>query len=169
MKAVVPLNVTGLRVSNADATDVTPRSGFAGRTATFDQLPHDKGSVPSTGDQVWRSLRQPAAEALTTGIHLHWQLPDFFTRGHQDPSTGQIHFPTTPTRWLVTRTLRVFDPTASAYGAPQATSWVVESDYVSAAITPDRYGVTRLPVAVPLTAPNGAPSMFMGRVVEGAA
>lgn len=169
MKAVVPLNVTGLRVSNADATDVTPRSGFAGRTATFDQLPHGKGSVPSTGDQVWRSLRQPAAEALTTGIHLHWQLPDFFTRGHQDPSTGQIHFPTTPTRWLVTRTLRVFDPTASAYGAPQATSWVVESDYVSATITPDRYGVTRLPVAVPLTAPNGAPSMFMGRVVEGAA
>ena len=40
MKAIVPLNVAALRVSNPDSTNVTPGAGFAGRTAAFDLLPH---------------------------------------------------------------------------------------------------------------------------------
>ncbi|GAA3639305.1 hypothetical protein [Microlunatus ginsengisoli] len=166
MRAVVPLNIAGLRVSNADDSGLT--SNFAGRTAMFDKLPYQVGTpLPSTGDQIWRSLDQPAAESLKPGIHLHWELPEYFKRGVQDPATGQIRFPAAPNRWLVSRTLRIQDPASKAYGPPQATAWIVESDYLTGQPpTPDRNGITRLPVAVPLQAPSSKlPYLYMGRVV----
>ena len=105
MRAIVPLNVVGLRVSNADDSGIT--SNFAGRTAMFDKLPHTPGGKQaSTGDQIWRTLDQPAAESLGPGVHLHWELPELFKRGVQDPDTGYIRFPPAPNRWLVSRTLR---------------------------------------------------------------
>lgn len=169
MKAVVPLNVAGLRVSNADDSGIT--SNFAGRTATFDKLPYLPNTpASSTGDQIWRTLDRPAAESLRPGIHLHWELPDYFKRGVQDSSTGQIRFPPAPNRWLVSRTLRIWDARAAAYGPPQTTGWVVESDYLTATPpTPDPKGVTRLPVAVPLRAPGSTvPYLYQGRVVPAA-
>ena len=57
MKAVVPLNVAALRVSSTDSTNVTPRAGFAGRTAAFDLLPHGSlATQASTGDTIWIPL-----------------------------------------------------------------------------------------------------------------
>lgn len=169
MKAVLPLNVAGIRVSSADDSGIT--STFAGRTAMFDKLPYQVNTpASSTGDQIWRTLDRPAAESLGPGIHLHWELPDYFKRGVQDPDTGQIRFPPAPNRWLVSRTLRLWDEHTQAYGVPQATGWVVESDYLTPTPpTPDRRGVTRLPVAVPLRAPGSTvPYLFQGRPLAAA-
>ena len=170
MKAIIPLNVAALRVSSTDSTNVTPRSGFDGRTAAFDLLPHGpQADQASTGDTVWIPLGNGSpSEPLETGVHLHWELPEFFKRGQADQDLGSITFPPAPTRWLVARSLSLYDQDGKSYGAPRQASWVVESDYVSAQLLPDQDGITRPAISVPLTAPNGNPYMFMGRVVNAA-
>jgi hypothetical protein len=170
MKAIVPLNIAALRVSNPDSTNVTPGPGFAGRTAAFDLLPHGpQATQASTGDTVWLPLGiDPPSVALETGVHLHWELPDYFKRGHQDPDLGTIVFPAVPTRWLVVRSLSGYDQASGTYGAPRQASWIVESDYVTPVLRPDGHGIIRAAGSVPLTAPDGTPCMFMGRVVDAA-
>lgn len=166
MRAIVPLNVAALRVSNADQTNVTP--GFAGRAAAFDLLPHgDDATEASTGDTVWLPLDNddPPTDALAAGIHLHWELPECFKRGRQNPDDGSIAFPPAPTRWLVVRSLSAYDTASKTYGPPKHASWIVESDYLAPGLQPDGDGIRRPAVAVPLTAPDGAPAMFMGRVM----
>jgi len=170
MKAIVPLNVAALRVSSTDSTNVTPRAGFAGRTAAFDLLPHGPQAVQaSTGDTIWIPLGSGSPSVpLETGVHLHWELPEFFKRGQLDQDLGAIVFPHAPTRWLVARSLSTYDQASGGYSAPRQASWVVESDYLSPQLRPDQYNLTRPAVSVPLTAPDGTPYMFMGRVVDAA-
>jgi hypothetical protein len=170
----VPVNVAALRVSDADATGVTPR--FQGNAVAFDKLPYGPlAKQASTGDMVWRPLQygDSPTPALERGIHLHWELPEHFRRGTLDPDTHAIAFPHAPTRWLVVRSLSVYDTSRNVYGAMRHTSWVIESDFVAAQMGPDRYGIIRPTVAVPLTVPpglldSGRPYMYMGRVVEAA-
>ncbi len=169
MKAIVPLNIAALRVSNADASGGT--SAYAGRTALFEKLPYLSGTAQaSTGDQIWRSLIAPAQDSLQQGIHLHWELPEAFKRGRSDPGSGRITFPAAPNRWLVARTLRIWNSTAKAYDPPQATAWVVESDYLTPdPPTRDDHGVLRLPISVPLQADGSSvPYQYQGRVVPAA-
>jgi hypothetical protein len=64
------------------------------------------------------------------GVYLAWTLPDGLRRGRQDRDTGAVTFPPIPNRWLVVR----YHGDA---GARQAAAWVVESDYVWPARTPD--------------------------------
>jgi hypothetical protein len=163
VNAVVPLNVAALRVSNPDATNVTPGKGFVGATAAFNRLPHTPGKDASTGDTIYIPLDSgnSALYPLETGIHLHWELPEYFKRGHQDPATGRIVFPPVPTRWLVVRTLRTWSTTTNGYEPPQWESWVVESDYLSATKPAGRPAVP-----VPVVAPDKTPYMWMGRVVD---
>ena len=170
MRAIVPLNIAALRVSSTDSTNVTPGTGFAGRTAAFDRLPHGPlATEASTGDMVWLPLDSGTPSvALETGVHLHWELPEYFKRGRQDPDTGAIVFPPAPTRWLVTRSLSTYDAASGGYGAPRNASWIVESDYVAPALQADSHGLVRPAATVPLTAPDGTPYMFMGRVVDAA-
>jgi hypothetical protein len=168
-RAIVPVNVTALRVSAADATNVTP--GFLGRTAAFDKLPYGSGNKASTGDMVWRPLENAdsPSPALEPGIHLHWELPEHFKRGALDPDSQAIRFPPVPTRWLVVRSLSVWGGSPGAYGPLQYASWVVESDFVSAELSADANGILRPAIAVPLTASGGTrPYMYMGRVVDAA-
>ncbi|WP_331768101.1 hypothetical protein [Embleya sp. NBC_00896] len=167
MKAIVPLNVTAMRVSTTDESNVT--GGFAGRTAAFDLLPHtDSATEAGTGDTVWRPLQSddPPSDRLGAGIHLHWELPEYFKRGVRNPDTGAIEFPTAPSRWLVVRSLRAFDEKTGSHGALSHASWVVESDYVSATLPPADGGRPRPAVTVPLTSPDDVPYMYMGRVVS---
>ncbi|HEX3958636.1 MAG TPA: hypothetical protein VHZ03_18745 [Trebonia sp.] len=170
MKAIVSLNVAALRVSNPDETNVTSGKGFAGRTAAFNNLPHGPDATQaSTGDTIWLPLDGGTpADPLRTGVHLHWELPEYFKRGRQDPDTGAIVFPTAPTRWLVIRTLSVFDQASGRYGPPRQAGWVVESDYLSPDLPAGPGGIARPAIPVPVPAPDGTPSMWMGRVVDAA-
>ena len=77
-------------------------------------------------------------------------------------------FPHAPTRWLVVRSLSVYDQASASYGAPRQAGFVVESDYVTATLQADRHGITRPAISVPLTAADGTPYMFMGRVLDAA-
>jgi hypothetical protein len=165
VKAIVPVNVTALRVTRNDATNVT--SKFRGGTVAFDALPHGPGAVASTGDTIAVPIdgtRSPAAP-LGLGVHLHWELPDFFRRGGQDTPERPIRFPQVPNRWLVTRTCSA--GTAPAGSAPVShRSWIVESDFVARDIPLDSYGQGRTSIAIPPLDGLDPPSMLMGRVVD---
>ena len=162
--AIIPLNVAALRVSQNDHDSVVAQ--FKGRVATFERL----GPNATTGDALINRLEtgSDAIQQLGVGLHLHWELPDHFRRGVQPPGGGATVFPTAPNRWLVTRALRLADPSTGAWGEATAKSWVVQSDALFPAYAPDRYGVTRPAVPAPV-ATTTAPAQswqYMGRVVE---
>lgn len=169
MNAIVPLNITAIRVSANDHSNVV--SQFKGRTAVFENMPFSSSSkLASTGDMIVQPLESGASpqNPLGTGIHLHWELPDYFRRGMQPAEGGDVVFPQAPNRWLVIRYLRVLDAQTNKYGSVQSKCWIVESDFVAPALTPDADGALRPAVSVPLPAnppPNTQPFMYMGRVV----
>lgn len=170
MNAHVPLNVTALRVSANDSSNVV--SQFKGRTAVFEQMPWGgMAKQASTGDMVVQPLDSDASprDPLGIGVHLHWELPDYFRRGTQPAQGGDVVFPQAPNRWLVIRFLAVYDAAAGKYGNVKTRGWIVESDYVSPQLSKDGTGVLRPSVSVPLPAnppPGTRPYMFMGRVVD---
>lgn len=172
MNAIVPLNITALRVSPTDASNVV--TGFKGRIANFDNMPFGGPSpITSTGDAVAQLLESndsPLA-TLNTGIHLHWELPDYFRKGVQAPGSSQIIFPQVPNRWLVTRYLNMYDSRTGTWSAATNHSWVIESDYISMTQLKDADGKIRPSVPVPLPVNPGfgvQPYRYMGRVVEAA-
>jgi hypothetical protein len=94
-----------------------------------------------------RSRTGTAHNPLGQGVHLHWELPDFFRRGVQ-PSTGaELSFPHAPNRSLVTRYFSLYD--AGRYGPVQTKSWIVESDFLSTGQEADAEGIIRPRVSVP--------------------
>jgi hypothetical protein len=119
----VPLSVDALRLA-------TPKK-VLGPLARLDRLPWQDGKHCHNPDMPWLGAalkRPPFAEPdtiLSTGVHLHWTLPDGLARGRIDRS-----FPIVPDRWLVTR--------------PGA-SWVVESDYADVSGRPVAPGQTLFP------------------------
>lgn len=172
MNAIVPLNITALRVSPTDNTNVV--RNFKGRVAYFDNMPYGSpSSRTSTGDTVVQLLESPndALAPLNTGIHLHWELPDYFRKGVQAFGSSEVVFPQVPNRWLVTRYLNLYDPGTDTWSEATAYSWVVESDYISTTQLRDSDGVIRPSVPVPLptqTTFGTQPFRFMGRVVPAA-
>lgn len=170
MNAIVPLNITALRVSATDASNVV--TAFKGREAAFDLVSwKERPSGSSTGDAITQPLESndPPLATLNTGIHLHWELPDYFKKGVQSPESGKVIFPQAPNRWLVTRYLAKFDTRTEQWLPATSYSWIVESDYISKNQLKDSDEVTRPSVPVPL--PVGAafgeqPYRYMGRVVD---
>ncbi len=171
MKAIIPIHIAALRVSANDAHKITTQ--FKGRMARFDTLPYtgeSRGS--STGDALLQPLESNDSTqvSLQEGIHLHWELPDYFKKGVQT-ETGNIQFPQAPNRWLITRYLCKYDASRKQWLSPTHHSWVVESDYISVSQPRDKDGFIRVSVPVPLPvhiAPDEQPFRYMGRVVEGA-
>ena len=162
MKAIVPLNITALKVSVNDEATVV--STFKGRTANFDNLPYKtEAKDSSTGDTIMKPLTcedSPLA-SLGRGIHLHWELPDYFKKGSQSKETGKIIFPQAPNRWLVTRYLSEYNESKKEWLPPTRYSWVVESDYISE----DKK--KSIPILLPeKLLPKKQPYRFMGRVVD---
>lgn len=176
MNAIVPLNIAAIRVNQNDNDKVV--GNFQGKTTMFEKMPYNDGkgtytNSASTGDKIFRQLGTTAngtplyspLNQLGTGIHLHWELPDYFKKGTQTDESSSFVFPHAPNRWLVTRYLSVYNQQTSAYDAVTNTSWIVESDYVSTSL-PDS---TRPSITVPLPAtpsPGQQPYMYMGRVVN---
>jgi hypothetical protein len=148
VSVIVPMNLSALCVSGA-----TPLRGAA---ADFSDLPlrPDDDSLLAGEAYLGSSVRHFDGAAADQGVHLHWALPEVFTRGAQR-ADGRVEFLPVPTRWLVTR-LAFID------GKATPTSWVVESD----AITDDaEHGSP----SIPFLDPTGRRSFrFLGRVVPAA-
>lgn len=172
MNAVVPLNVAAVRVSENDSTNVV--GAFKGRVANFDQIPYlSSDPRASTGDTVVWPLDADSAplNPLGPGIHVHWELPDFFRRGVQQPGNGAIVFPQVPNRWLVTRRLSLYNTGTGQWDVQTPHSWIVESDFIAPDLIPDSDGTLRpaAPVPLPVNPPRGKkPFRYMGRVVDAA-
>ena len=176
MNAIVPLNIAALRVNNYDNNKVV--GNFQGKTAVFEKMPwaDPNSSYPnsaSTGDKIFHPLGVTsggnpvygASPQLGTGIHLHWELPDFFRKGTQTAQGSKITFPHAPNRWLVTRYLSVYNQSKLIYENRKAMSWIVESDFV----TPKVAGNLRPAISVPVPATpswHQQPYMYMGQVVD---
>lgn len=169
-EAILPLNVTALRVNNNDAENLTIK--FKGRTALFEKMPFTAASkIPSTGNAIVQPLASTAtpASTLNTGIHLHWELPDMYKRGVQGANGGNPVFPHAPNTWLVLRFLQVLDTETNTYRPTQTKGFIVESDYVSETPDMDASGTPRPTITVPLPVdpvPGEQPFRFMGRVVD---
>ncbi len=180
MNAHVPLSIAAVRVSKNDRTNIVTK--FKGRTAVFEDMPYeDTAKVASTGDMVVQPLQSDASPKapLGIGIHLHWELPDYFRRGAQPAQGGDVVFPQAPNRWLVIRYLSLYDAGTKKYGAVQTKGWIVESDYVSSQLTKETYvsseptndpiNILRPSITVPLP-PNPPvkvpPFKYMGRVLD---
>jgi hypothetical protein len=172
MNAIVPVNLAAVRVNDNDAAKATPK--MKGRTAVFEKMPYlsTQKNTASTGDKIYDAIetQTAAADSLEPGIHLHWELPDFLRRGVQPPEGGALRFPAAPNRWLVIRHFSLYDTAATKYGSVLNKAWIVESDYLSPTLIPDRDGTLRPAVSVPLTLKGAArtppPYLYMGRKLD---
>lgn len=170
MNAIVPINITALRVSENDNTNIV--SNFKGRVANFNNLPYlrtdDRASTGDTVVQPLDSAEKPLND-LGPGIHLHWELPDYFRRGVHQPDRSSITFPQVPNRWLVLRYLSLYDKNTAQWGPPKVKGWVIESDYIAEQLLPDSDGYLRpaVPVPLPVNPASGEqPYRYMGRIVD---
>ncbi|MCB0429491.1 MAG: hypothetical protein H6585_02555 [Flavobacteriales bacterium] len=170
MNAIIPINIAALRVSENDNTNVVV--DFKGRVANFNSIPFQSTDMrASTGDTVVQPLDSKSSplNPLGTGIHVHWELPDYFRRGVQPIGGADVIFPQVPNRWLVIRYLSMYDATSQSWQDATSHAWVVESDYISPALIADADGALRPAVPVPLSVQNNGqqqPFAYMGRVVD---
>ncbi|HBF34203.1 TPA: hypothetical protein DDW35_06530, partial [Candidatus Sumerlaeota bacterium] len=113
MNAIVPLNIQAVRVNANDNSNVAVQ--FKGKIAVFEKMPTatSGSNTASTGDMIVSPLEDQTnpTNPLGVGVHLHWELPDYFRCGVQPPTGGDIVFPPAPNRWLVIRTLSIYDNT----------------------------------------------------------
>ena len=171
MNAIIPLNISAIRVNANDSSSVT--ESFSGKTINYAAIPykgHNDGRA-YTGDTIYLPIQHDdgslsgSSNSLSTGIHLHWELPDYFRRGVQKPGDLTIKFPHVPNRWMVVRYLRVFNGDTKVYGDIHAAAWIVESDFIASEITgrPDK----RTSVPLPVSPDYGKqPFRYQGRVVN---
>lgn len=176
MNAIVPLNIAAIRVNNNDNTNIV--SQLQGKTGLFEKMPWNNGSFQneaSTGDKIFSPLSVTAggapgnspADPLDVGVHLHWELPDYFRKGKQPLQGGNLVFPHAPNRWMVVRYLSMFNAATQTYGPVTGKSWIVESDYLSSTLSVDpNTNLPRPAITVPIAVPGEAPFMYMGRVVD---
>lgn len=169
MNAIIPLNISALRVSANDNSEIV--SGFSGRQIQFENIPcasnhTSNGNTFFAGDAINRPLDDGNGplEPLNCGVHLHWELPDYFRKGIQDKEGGAITFPPAPNRWLVIRYFRLYNADKKQYEAASTKGWVVESDYI---------GNDPTGIPVPLHDANAnlyssdtIPFQYMGRIVD---
>jgi len=127
---IVPLNVLAFAVNEKDAHDATPY--FSGANTVF-----TKQAGPNQaflGANVNRNLMSSPAQALETGIHLHWALPTALSKAVTG-TDGTLKFKPVPNRWLIHR----FVITA---GQAARTSWVVLSDLLNDNPPPGQASIT---------------------------
>ncbi len=174
MNAIIPLNIKALRVSTRDADTVT--SDFKGRMGRFENIPYSGSSGTSASDHVIEPLESDnhPLSSLQAGIHLHWELPDYFKKGVQSSEGKKVRFPQAPNRWLVIRYLKLgYDYSKENRNEWEPGfrfhSWIVESDFISETPVIDSDGITRPSVSVPLPVKplqGGQPFRYMGRVSD---
>ena len=133
---IVPIDIAALCVGDDDAHGDPSMYGtkdFAKVASDFSVLPFvDAQNVRNNeGPNIAHAVLPPPfspADPLSTGIHLHWALPDALTHGTHDKTSNRIHFHAAPNRWLVVRI-------ANSWAKPDApatalAAWVIESDHL---------------------------------------
>jgi hypothetical protein len=126
---IVPVRLAALCVGTPDAQMAhghAPMADFARLPFTDGGVVHNRGPYVSTGVLAHAGPFEGAV-SLPRGIHLHWSLPAGLSHAVQEEAGGPMVWPTVPNRWLVTRIV-----VTTATGQPITTSWVVESDRLSA-------------------------------------
>lgn len=99
---IVPIDVAAFCVGESDAQTQTSR--LSGETLIYGNvLTPDMRDF--YGSNQARDLHEPPWHPLEKGIHLHWALPDAFSRSNSNSDDETTVFPAVPTRWLVTRFL----------------------------------------------------------------
>lgn len=132
---IVPIDVAALCVGIIDQNDKNGTNSFAGATTVYtNQSGQNEAYV---GTNVVRNLFAAPWQQLTSGIHIHWNLPDAMTKGGNN-NDGNLSFSSVPNRWLVNRI--IITPTG-----PVRTSWVVESDVLNETLPEEQLAIT-LPV-----------------------
>ena len=143
---LVPIHVDALCVCDGGLNLISPLADFTKipYACWVTETRHDHGHPPvtTTSSEPFNTdfpftsqeiMRRPAALAKTisnyvgqtTGIHLHWSLPDALTVMRADPdSNNRLRFPQVPNRWLIT------SKTRSNGDWQVEAQWVVESDYL---------------------------------------
>ncbi|AMR33477.1 hypothetical protein A0256_19650 [Mucilaginibacter sp. PAMC 26640] len=132
---VVPVDIAALCVGIIDQNDKKGTNSFAGATTVYtNQAGKNQAYV---GTNVVRALSAAPWQQLTTGIHLHWNLPETLTNGTNNKA-GLLVFNSVPNRWLISRVV------ITATG-PVRSSWVVESDALNMSLPKGQLAIT-LPV-----------------------
>ena len=167
MNAIIPLNIAAVRVNANDYSQATAK--MKGRTALFEDMPYQSGQKKaSTGDKIYSALEAQSSPAnpLGPGVHLHWELPDFFRSGVQPSDGSDIRFPPAPNRWLIIRYFSLYDAVSQTYAPVISKSWIVESDFLHTTLLPDPDGVLRPAVSVPVSVSPPQPYAYMGRKLD---
>jgi len=132
---VVPVDIAALCVGIIDQNDKNGTSKFAGATTVYtNQAGQNQAYV---GTNVVRALSTAPWQQLTTGIHLHWNLPDTLTKGANN-AAGLLTFSSVPNRWLISRVVITGN-------GPVRSSWIIESDSLNADLPAGQLAIT-LPV-----------------------
>jgi hypothetical protein len=146
---VVPINVEALCVND--------QTGPVFQPSPYDFAKLANRSEPYISATV---MTLPTPVRMPNGVHLHWALPDGITKGQAPQDTsGQVRFPATPDRWLVSRVFTdLSDPQKPVN---RVKCWVVESNYLSIQQPGDS-------VAVPFRTEKADEQQyrFLGRVQE---
>src|ERR1700743_1220634 len=97
---VVPVDIAALCVGIIDQNDKNGTNRFAGATTVYtNQSGQNQAYV---GTNVVRALSAAPWQLLKTGIHIHWNLPQTFTKGGNNEA-GDLVFNPVPNRWLISR------------------------------------------------------------------
>ncbi|HAS41355.1 MAG TPA: hypothetical protein DCS93_12795 [Microscillaceae bacterium] len=113
----VPMEVNALRLFD-DSFQSNQEIVAAGSMVDFSKLPQS-----SIEPQISKGMVTPPfdkSSILGSGTHLHWTLPEAFTRGKE--VNGKMVFPIVPNRWLI----RKYNVGLGTY----ASQVLVESDYI---------------------------------------
>ena len=162
---LVPISVDALSLDKAQRV-VGPDLDFA-------RLPWagiDRDHNSDTPYLASSANSQPFRERLIhldSGAHLHWSMPDAFTRGNYRSKpwaaepVGDLYFPAAPNRWVVTR---------REYGSDHIeASWLVESDFIHPQTADNARSddTDQLPITYPHPSPNPgvAPFLRLGRAI----
>jgi hypothetical protein len=138
---LIPIHVDALYAGANPGRLIAPLADFSNLpyrcwvTEQVNRRP-EKISEPINSDNPFTSqiVMRPSAELAntnenyvdqTTGMQLHWSLPDALTVMRADPdSNNRLRFPQVPNRWLIT------SKTKSNNDWQIQSQWVVESDYL---------------------------------------
>jgi len=148
---LIPIKVDFLFVKAGDPP-------LAEAKVNFEKLPFNNGHEDVNSEFAYVSenfLSQPFQNAnlvLPPGLHMHWALPDAFTKGKVEGNENekQVTHHKVPDRWIINR----------KRNDTIERSWIVESNYLRPEGKSNKYHA----IAYPLKVTNaGQPFRYMGR------